>query len=195
MGWLLIGNDAEGIGRGLILGTISTFVWRNRVQPRKPPVRRAARVSGYEPRTSRICSSATHLTAKAKQCKWLDLYACSGGEDGRSSEALLHADWWRSARLLNLCTRRQWVVSFTRWLLCNGEGFWTGGRPHLTYTAVVMYIFDNIQFVSFRVHNIFTSLINTSINLSAMSSKFVTTLPSSVDVGGRNQGRQRLTVS
>jgi len=27
MGWLLIGNDAEGIGRGLILGTISAFVW------------------------------------------------------------------------------------------------------------------------------------------------------------------------
>jgi hypothetical protein len=117
---------------------------------------------------------------------------CSGGEDGRSCEALLHADWWRSVRLLNLCTRCQWVVSFTRWLLCKGEGFWTGGRPHVTNTTVVMYIFDNTQFVSFRVHNIFASLINSSINLLAMNSEFNTTLLSIVSflgVGGRSQGR------
>jgi len=191
MGWLLIGNDAEGIGHGLILGTISAFVWQNRAKPWKPPVRRAARGSGYEPRTSRICSNATHLTAWAKQCKWLSLYACSGGEDGRSPEALSRADWWRRARLPNLCTRCQWVVSFTCWLLCNEGGYWTGGRPRVTNTAVV-YIFDNIQFVSFRVHNIFGSRIKSSINLLAMNSKFVSTQPSSVSflgVGGRNQGR------
>lgn len=84
------------------------------------------------------------------------------------------------------------MVSFTRWLLCNGEGFWTGGRLHLTNTTVVVYVFDNIHFVSFHVHSIFTFLLNSSINLLAMSSKFITTLPYSVTflgVGGRYQGR------
>jgi hypothetical protein len=51
----------------------------------------------------------------------------------------------RSARVLNLCTGCQRVVSSTRWLLCHGDDYWTEGLYAFNNTTVVMFIFDNIQ--------------------------------------------------